>query len=387
MDTFRLKIKNNLFLIQDQSYFQEIKSSEFGSGKGFTRDKTNNAFRNELMSQGLYVPKYKLAEGDFGSPEKSLVLEFSAPKLLFGNSLREVTEKDFPQIIQKLLDFCKVIKVGVFQTAIENASTTLAAYSTNIPVAHLAPAKDIIKIIAPFNYRPRSEYTATFRQGEMTSELKYFNKTGSHLVLYDKLTEIKSQGHTKEEQEIIRYLTTGDGKEKFQDWVKETVRVEVTLHNKVAVKQALAKYYGKKNDYTFAEAFKDKIRDDLLTAEVGNVFNHPLKEIVLLSSYDRDVFNTVIEQYAKSFSKKAEIRLALDILYSRGLKALREDIIKQHCERTWFRKQKLLKQISDTIALPQGILQLDNAQILEYLLAQFGVKSDLRTPKQLTLFR
>lgn len=92
MDTFRLKIKNNLFLIQDQTYFQEIKSSEFGNGKGFTRDKTNNAFRSELMAQGLYVPKYKLAEGDFGSPEKSLVLEFSAPKLLFGNSLREVSE-------------------------------------------------------------------------------------------------------------------------------------------------------------------------------------------------------------------------------------------------------------------------------------------------------
>jgi hypothetical protein len=387
MDTFKIKIKQNLFLIQDQTYFQEVKSSEFGGSNYFKRDRTNNTFRKELMDKGLYVPKYKLAEGDFGSPEKSLVFEFSGPKLIHGNNYQEVTEKDFPQVVEKVLDFCKLIKVNVFRTAIEKASTMIAAYSRNLPVAHLAPAKDIIKILAPFNYRPRSEYTATFRQGEMTSELKYFNVTGSHLVLYDKLAEIIAKGHTKEEKEIIRFLTTGEGKEKFQDWIKETVRVELTLHTKVAVKQALAKYYGKKNDYTFAEAFKDKIRDDLLTAVIGNVFNHPLKEIVLLSSYDRDVFNKVIEQYAKSFSSKAEIRLALDILFSRGLKDLRAQIIKQHCERTWFRKQKLLKQISDSIALPQGILQLDNAQVLKYLLAQFGIKPDLKPPNQLTLFR
>ena len=385
MDTFRIKIKQDKLLVKDVAFFNEIKSSQFSNSPNHKHEKTNNAFRNELADKGIYTPKFHLSDVDFGIPDNALVLEFSAPKLLYGTNLKEVSEKDFTAVVDKLKIFLKAIGIGAFETHIRNAPATLTAYARNIPVGQFGKAAEILRVVAPFDYRPRSQFNnVIFRQGVITSELKYFNKH-SHLVLYDKLTEILNNPMTDQEKRIADYLKYGTNKTELEAWVKQTLRVELTLHKKSAVKQAMAKYYGQKNDYTFEEVFKDQIRDDLLKTEIDNIFNHPLKEIILLSIYERDTFNAVIDQYAKTFSQRAEIRFMLDVLYSRGLNALREEIVARASERTWFRKQKQLKVVSEQIQLPQGITQLDNAAVLEYLLAEFGITSKLKAPKQLTL--
>lgn len=387
MDSIRIKIKQDKLLVKDPAFFNEIKSSQFSNSSNHKHEKTNNSFRKELSGKGIYAPKFHLSEVDFGVPDKSLVLEFSAAKLLHGTNLIEVSETDLPAIVDKLKDYLKSIGIGMFERDLYGATTTLIAYSKNIPIGHLGKVPEILRVIAPFDYRPRSQFNSVvLRQGVHTSELKYFN-LNSHLTLYDKLTEIQHYPVTQEERKIADFLRNGTNNAEYEHWVKETLRVELTLHSKVSVKQAMVKYYGKKNDYTLAEVFKDSIRDELLRTEIDNIFNHPLKEIVLLSVYDRDTFNTVLNQFCKTFTQKAEIRLMLDILYSRGLKALRDEIITKASERTWFRKQKKLKTVAKLIQLPQGITQLDNATVLEYILAQFGIASELRTPKQQELFK
>lgn len=387
MDTIKMKIKQDRLLVKDQAFFNEIKSSQFTNSANHKHEKTNNAFRKELANKGVYAPKFHLSEVDFGVPDKSLVLEFSPAKLLHGTNLKEVSEADLPAIIDKLKAFLKSIGVGIFERELLNSTVTSMAYAKNIPVGHLGKVPEILRVIAPFNYRPRSQFNeVVLRQGIHTSELKYFN-LNTHLTLYDKLTEIQHKPVTQEEHKIVDYLRNGNNKAEYENWVNETLRVELTLHNKVAVKQAMAKFYGKKNDYTLSEVFKDKIRDELLKTEIENIFNHPLKEIVLLSVYDRDTFNTILNKYCKTFTQKAEIRLMLDILYSRGLKALRDEIVAKHCLRTWFRKQEKLQAVAELIQLPSGITQLDNAAVLEYILSQFGIASKLRVPQQQTLFR
>ena len=387
MDTIRLKIKQDKLLVKNQAFFNETKSSQFTNSANHKHEKTNNAFRKELANKGLYAPKFHLSEVDFGVPDKSLVLEFSPAKLLHGTNLKEVSEADLPAIIENLIVFLKSIGIGIFERELLNSTVTSIAYTKNIPVSHLGKVPEILRVIAPFDYRPRSQFNqVVLRQGIHTSELKYFN-LNTHLTLYDKLAEIQHRPVTQEEHKIVDYLHNGTNKAEYEHWVNETLRVELTLHNKVAVKQAMVKYYCKKNDYSLSEVFKDNIRDELLKTEIENIFNHPLKEIVLLSVYDRDTFNTVLNKYCKTFTQKAEIRLMLDILYSRGLKSLRDEIVTKHCLRTWFRKQEKLQAVAELIQLPSGITQLDNATVLEYILSQFGIASKLRVPQQQTLFR
>ncbi len=385
MDTFKIKIKN--FTPTDLSYFEEVKSSSFTNNSRYKKERTNNAYRREIIQSGLYIPKYAISEVNFGKPEHFLTIEFSAGKLIQGTNLKNVSEKDLPFVKNKLYKFLESIKVLTPRNEVENSIVTLAAYSKNIFVDQFGSAQEIIRVIAPFNYRPRSEYTQILiREKEKTSELKYFNDN-SHLTIYDKLAEIRSNPLTKEEQAIVGYLKNGSNREAYQDWVKETLRVELTLHNKVAIKQALSEFYGKKTDFTLQEAFSDKVRDMLLQKEIDNIFNHPLQKIVLLTCFDREVFNDILKKHCETLAQRREMRVALDILYARGLKAYREDVLSKASERTWFRNLKRLRKICDSIQLPQGaVTQLDNAEFLEYFLCQFNIKSKLREKKQLELF-
>ncbi len=164
-------------------------------------------------------------------------------------------------------------------------------------------------------------------------------------------------------------------------------RMELTLHNKTAVRQELSEFYGKKNDFTLTEAFSDIVRDTLLRREIDNVFNHPLQKIVLLTSFERGVFNQVINKYCKTLAQRREMRVALDIIYVQGLSVYREDVLSKASPRTWFRNQKRLKQICDEIQLPRGaVTHINNAEFLEYFLSQFGIKSKLRESIQSGLF-
>jgi hypothetical protein len=364
-------------------YFEEIKSSSSNANGHFKRDKTNNAYRNEMTKKGIYVPKYSISEVNFGTPDASLELEFSAPKLLYGTNFKEVSQSDFPAIVDKLAVFLRSIQVIVDRSEIASAIVTLAAYARNIPVGKFGSTSEILWVMGHFDYRPRSEQTKKERHKELResdglSELKYFNDN-SHLTLYDKPLEILVDPVTKEEREIAEAVRKGT--------VDETLRIELTLHTKHAVRQALSGIYDKQMAFTFTEAFKDDVRDTLLRNEVDTVFNHPLQKIVLLTCFDRDVFNRVIEKHCHTLAQRREMRIALPIIFTEGLLAYRRDILKHATPRTWFRYQKRLKRICDGIQLPQGATtQLNNAEFLEYFLSQFGIKSKLRDSRQQGLF-
>jgi hypothetical protein len=221
MDTIRIKLKQGRFLIKNPAFFNEVKSSQFYDSPNHKVEKTNNAFRKGLASRGLYAPKFGLKDISFGVPDNSLVLEFSVAKLLYGTNLKEVTEADLPAVIQKLKEFLKSIGISIFESELLNATVTLIAYAKNIPVGHLGKVSEILRVIAPFDYRPRSDFTVVlYRQGVATSELKYFNPS-SHLTLYDKLTEVLHNPVTKEEIAICDYLKKGTNPELFKSWVQE----------------------------------------------------------------------------------------------------------------------------------------------------------------------
>jgi ketol-acid reductoisomerase len=123
-----------------------------------------------------------------------------------------------------------------------------------------------------------------------------------------------------------------------------------------------------------------------LTTEVNNIFNHPLKEIVLLRAYDQTTFNKIIDQLCKNFSQSAELRTIFDIIYTRGIGELRKEITSKSSKRTWFRKKQKIKQLLKEIDLPPPQDNIDNAKVIEYLLSQFGIEPNIREPKQLEIF-
>jgi hypothetical protein len=81
------------------------------------------------------------------------------------------------------------------------------------------------------------------------------------------------------------------------------------------------------------------------------------------------------------------MRHAISMLFTQGLQAYRKDVLEKASRRTWFRYQEQLKRISDGIQLPRDAMaQFSNAELLEYLMSQFGIKSKLREARQQGLF-
>lgn len=370
MDTIRIKIPT--YKIEDKHYFREVKNNGFYDSPNHKRQYTNNQFRKELQKQGEYAPLYLIDESNFfGKRQNFLIVEFSTPKIVHGHNLAEVGEKDLATIIEKLRNFLSIIKVKVWTHDIQKAIVTRIAYSQNVQLNGLCSTNDALQILSSFNYRPKSEFTATTRNAN--SEIKYFNNH-SHLCIYDKSLEIQNEPKTKEEKALTK------------NPLPETLRFELTLHTKHAVNQTMREFYPKQTDYTFEDVFKDKIRHTLLQKEIDQIFNHPLKEIIIVANTNQPLNNEIFKKYNKHFAKKIKTRYALEILKTRGLAELRKEMIETVSERTWYRLQKEIKEISQSLQLTGDEKSTTNLKILEFILEKFDIKSNLQPPTQQSLF-
>jgi hypothetical protein len=370
MDTIKIKIAN--YQIQDKHYFKEIKANYFSDSSNHKNQSTNNQFRKELQKQGKYAPLYFIDESNyFGKQHNFLVVEFSAPKIVHGHNLAEVGEKDLNIIIEKLRKFFSLIKVMVYSHDIEKAIVTRIAYSKNIQLNDLYSTNDALQVLSAFNYRPKSQFTATTRKAN--SEIKFFNNH-THFCVYDKLMKIKNDPKTAEEKELAKKQ------------LPETIRFELTLHNKRAVNQVMQGFYPKQNNYTLADVFKDQIRNTLLQKEIDQIFNHPLKELVVISNTDKVLSNKLFQEYNKKFSKKIKTKYIFDILQTRGLSGLKEEVLKNCTNRTWYRLKKEVKKISQSMQLTGNNQATTNLKILKFILEKFDIKSNLQPPTQQSLF-
>lgn len=371
MDSIRIKIKN--YKTQDKFYFRGSFSNTEDSVDGFDypkkRVRTNNKYYNDKIKAGLYIPKYWIEQCNFGLPTDYLVLEFSAPKLLYGTNLIEVKENELHNLVDKLFSFLQEIKVEVLQKDIVSGIVTLVAYGKNINVDKCYSPKQVIGVLSNFNYLPRSECELKNLAITKGTSLKYYNNHAS-LVVYDKMAEIQQGNRTLGEKKIIEGYKNQGGV--ISKCYGETIRFEYTLQCKRAVQQAMKLYYGVKRDYTLEDIFKDKINKEILNKKIDQVFNHPLNSIVVLSSFDVPVIEEAINKHYKYLGSRNNLKSAIDCLRSGGLKKLRQNTIQDYSKRTWYRYSNLLKKITKEIDLP-NTENNTNLDALLFIIKAFGI--------------
>ncbi len=388
VDTIRLKIES--FNALDMGYFNEVrKRSATDEMRNITKQitRTNNKFRKHRQDKGLYTPKFQIEENYYGTiMKKTLVLELSLPKFVFGTNLHELTQADWLDTVQKLLFFLKEIKVEVFEQDIMQAIVTSISYSRNLDITEICTGQQAIRHLAPFNYRPRSDYNYVIReQKNGGSYIKYFNNCTS-LIIYDKLPEIAYNPVTAIEKEIAEIWKRRRAGE-FPQRVKEYIRVEVSLQDKVSIKQAVRSVNGLiQNSFTFKELFNQELSNQILRKEIDSVFNHSLQKPILLSTYDRPTVQALLTKKFPRFNERMKVAGFVEKLRieNMGLKELRKTMIDGSCERTWFRWQKKLKELFDDIELRDLKISetLRSADILNFILKEFNLKDK----KQLSLF-
>jgi hypothetical protein len=388
-DSIRIKIYP-FQTTQDNPFFTEKKGSVDSDKNGQQRVKkytqTNNKWRSEMQAQGKYVPLYQTETNSFEKGKKYLALEFSTPKFLQGLSLTEISEKDLDKLVNAVMEFCKTIKVSVSKHDILNAAVTRIDYCKNIQVSKFGIAQDIMKILSGFTYRFRSKFEPKYNtKGELT-HIEYYNPT-SHFVAYDKLLEILEHAGTTVEQALVQLIKNPTTPSGLRNIITDTIRFELSLHNTTAVTQAMQKFYDKKPFYTLQDVFKNDIAQVLLTAEVNDVYNHPLKAVAANFKHDFRNLNKKVTAFIDSKYTDGKLKSALEqsviVLHSDGWAAVRAYLQKGCSPRTFARRIADLKEIEKL-----GIsLDTPNEKVLEYILSQFGINSSkIHTPSQQSLF-
>src|SRR5581483_9504598 len=135
IDTIALTLNEGMFTVLAHDKFSPstrgLYSQPFYTlgGRGTfqcVQNPTAKDYKNGIYKPRLTVTK-RLKPGGF---EKVLRIEFSAPKLIFGNNFDELTEEHFASILTLLKD--RLNEMGVMVRQLETAPVSAIHYSKNV---------------------------------------------------------------------------------------------------------------------------------------------------------------------------------------------------------------------------------------------------------------
>lgn len=141
IDTIVLTLKQDMYTIFEPDKFSPSTKGLYDTDTGYYRlggrsyiTCKQNPTPSELK-KGIYKPRLTVTKrvSRGGTFEIPLKIEFSIPKLLYGNNFDELTDADFTAVIQKLKAVLKEMGVRVFEHFLINAPVSSVHYSKKYP--------------------------------------------------------------------------------------------------------------------------------------------------------------------------------------------------------------------------------------------------------------
>jgi len=253
IDTIVLTMKNNDFTIVDWSCFEfHTEAPRYGYSK---------ATCNPDSKKFGYSPRLTF-ENRFG--DKSLRIEFSVPKLLFGNNFDEVEDSDFEEVVKKLHQYLTSKNVGTIPDIIRKAQVSTTHYSKNIVLTDYTTSRMVLSELKKVNLPKWFEANEKFHaNGGNTLYLS--TKSGSFaIVSYDKIKELEQEKITSKgrvEKDGAIQLSLLDNFKNMQPF--EVFRIEIRFCNRKKLNTILVKLK-LETELKFENLFCNKISKTIL---------------------------------------------------------------------------------------------------------------------------
>lgn len=213
------------------------------------------------LKRGEYFPKLTLRNiVQNGIIRLCLFVEFSIPKLLYGNNFEEVANNDFEKIVTKLKEKLAERGVVINEAIIKASKVTMVHYSKNIELKNCR-SQFIINKINKINVPKRIDSTKTdFRNDGVAIKL---HTNSYELTFYDKVADLKqskiSEKRALEKENHIQQDLLVD---KLKN--KEILRIEVRLNTTKKIKDVLKKAGFIINELKFENVFDSEISKNVL---------------------------------------------------------------------------------------------------------------------------
>jgi len=374
IDTIVLTLLNNQFKVKDINKFSPPFEEK--------RSKNNARFKyiynpSKYQKQISYYPRLTILQQSFamGSDSK-LKIEFSVPKLLFGNNFVEIDNSCFDLIINNLFKKLDDMAISTSKSCLISAYVQKIDYSKNIILEKHISCSMLISELSKLNLNSRLDLTKTDYRND--GHAIVYHSNSFEIKIYDKVKDLEQGKKYGEKRNIERSKQNFDlidmmnNKEIFPDVIRIEGRFSRTklksIFKKINIESTL----------TFKELFNQELSRVVLL----HFFDQIKKNLHIMHFDLNDIDNLICNiknQFPRAKSTKImQIVGFINIVQKIGNRAARIELnIKDH---QWYRIQREIKEIESDKKNHKFLAILD----LENKLKEFKMikRSDLENLKK-----
>jgi hypothetical protein len=314
------------------------------------------------FDNGIYKPRLTLTKrhknGGFIIP---LRIEFSAPKLMFGNNFDELLETDFEKVLDILHRKLAGMGIRVCKDVLRTSPVSAIHYSKNIALTDYSTCSMITGELAKTNLNKRLDLSKTDFRNEGHS-IRY-HANSFEVTFYDKLKDLQ-QAVISEKRAIERdnaIQTDLFSKTRYPKQL-EVLRMEVRLGNRTKIKAMLTSL-GIQADTTFHALFNAAISQKTLRY-FWQKSTQDMPLLVLSQFKPEDVVQAMIAG-SNGQAKPAKLLQHLGgliLVRSIGLRGAKALLERQCNPRTWQRIKKEMEELDITTTMKYAAIRhVENA--------------------------
>jgi len=310
--------------------------SKMGS-RGYI-DSYQNPTKTELK-QGIYKPQLTLRKrNQTPEPLIYLYIQFSAPKVLYGNNFDELENSDLDEILSRLIVSLRNMGVMLRIKDLKDAKVTKIHYSKNIVLPEYIIPSMVIGEIKKVDFNLHNELTE--RDYRNAGQSIRFHTNNYELIIYDKKKDLQKSMHSDkrsiEKGNSIQLKLFDNIKKKKQF---EVLRIESRLNNANWIKKELGI---SKQNQTLKTLFNSELSCKLLNKSWKNILNR--YSLLRCEIDDKEMF------LASFMINNPEVRLTnalatygfLELVNKMGIGKFRNLVENKYSNRTWYTLKKTI---------------------------------------------
>lgn len=231
------------------------------SNQGFFKC-VNNPKKKELEKYG-YLPRLTLIARN-GKDRFSLQLkiEFSAPKMLYGNNFDELCDGDFELLISELKNKLRIMGIVTYIEKLRDATVSAIHYSKNIILDKHISCSFILNELRKVNLNNKLDISSTDYRNN--GHAVRYHTNSYEIVFYDKVKDLeRSKISEKRALEKDNWIQLDLFNQLYYPAEYNILRMEVRLGNRKILKSHLKKL-NLESGINFEKIFRRQISKEIL---------------------------------------------------------------------------------------------------------------------------
>lgn len=343
IDTVTLSLAEGLYRLVDEAKHQaglaKLRSIGVRPGDKYVQNPTSRE-----LAAGIYKPRLTfIARPRLGRMAIDLKIEFSAPKLLFGNNFEELVEADFDALIESLRKKLQEQGVEVFSPILRNTEPVAIHPSKNFVFQDFTTSSLIIDELSKADVTARLDLTRAKYRNEGHGLV--WHADSFEVVFYDKVKDLEQTKLGRKrafDRENLLQLPLLDVFQEHRPF--EVMRFEVRLTKKKL--NSLLKKLGHQENMKFYELFNPSLSLEIL----NELWQPAIKGLHLLLPTVADPLtlyqNLRLQNPELKPDKLMKLTLALLVVNKDGFRKLRQNY--EGKTGNWPRLKKELQELNIT---------------------------------------